>query len=74
MALVRIAPDGVAEDEAGVGAAAAAVEVADGAPGDAGLAGGEGRGGCRGGHGGHEGEDSGGELHDKWFVLGFWTV
>jgi hypothetical protein len=60
---VAVAPHGVAKDEGRVGAAAAAVEVADGAPGYAGLAGGEGRGGGGRGDGCHEGDEGGGELH-----------
>jgi len=63
VALVAVAPDWIGEDEAGIGAAAAPVEVTYGTPGDAGLAGGEGGGWGCGSEGGHEGEEGGGELH-----------
>lgn len=64
MALIAVAPNWVAEDERRVGAASAAVEVADCAPGDTWLAGGEGRGRGGGGEGcGHEGNEGGGEVH-----------
>jgi hypothetical protein len=67
VALIAVAPHWVTEDEARIGAAATAVEVAHSAPSDAGLAGGEGRSGCGGGEGRHEGDEGGGELHSVCF-------